>query len=63
MVNARTFASFGEAEQADRDEYRAMTPSQRLELIAQLRALRHGPDDATAPRLERVFRIIELSRS
>ena len=59
----RKFSSFEEAEQADREQYRAMTARERLELISQLRALRHGPDDAAAPRLERVLRITELERS
>ncbi|MCW5977100.1 MAG: hypothetical protein KIT09_03445 [Bryobacteraceae bacterium] len=58
----RKFSSFEEAERAEREDYRSMTPGERLELIAQLRALRHGPDDATAPRLERVLTITELQR-
>jgi hypothetical protein len=61
-VTIRKFSSFEEAARAEREEYRAMTPQQRLELIAQLRAFLHGPDDATAPRLERVLRITELER-
>jgi hypothetical protein len=48
----RIFANFADAERAEREEYRAMTPAERLELVSQLRALRHGPDDVTAPRLE-----------
>jgi hypothetical protein len=62
-LSVKKFASFAEAEAAERAEYRSMTPSERLELIAQLRALRHGPDDATAPRLERNLTITELARS
>jgi hypothetical protein len=58
----KKFSSFEEADRADREECRAMTAQQRLEMISQLRALRHGPDDASAPRLERVLRIIELER-
>jgi hypothetical protein len=61
-VRAAVYASFEEAEQADRANYRSMTPQERLELISHLRALLHGPDDASAPRLERVFRITELPR-
>lgn len=45
----RKFSTFEEAEQADREQYRAMTARERLELISQLRALRHGRDDAAAP--------------
>ena len=58
----RKFSSFEEAEQADRERYRSMTAQERLEMISQLRALLHGPDDASAPRLERVLRITELER-
>jgi hypothetical protein len=61
-LQIRVFSSFEEAEEAERNEYKAMTPEQRVELISQLRALVHGPDDATAPRLERVLRITQLER-
>ena len=57
------FSSFDEAEKAERAEYRAMSPQDRLEIISELRALLHGPDDASAPRLERVLTVTELSRS
>jgi hypothetical protein len=60
---AAKFSSFEEADRADREQYRAMTPQQRLELLSRLRALQHGFGDATAPRLERVLRIIKLPRS
>jgi len=56
----RKFSTFEEAEQADREQYRAMTARERLELISQLRALRHGRDDAAAPRLGRVLKITGL---
>ncbi len=61
-VTAAVYKSFEEADQADRAKYRSMTPQERLDLISQLRALLHGPDDASAPRLERVLRITELPR-
>ncbi len=61
-VTATIYASFDEADQADRAKYRSMTPAERLELISYLRALLHGPDDASAPRLERVLTITELPR-
>ncbi len=61
-VTATVYASLEEADQADRAQYRSMTPQERLELISQLRALLYGPDDASAPRLERVLTITELSR-
>ena len=61
-VTATIYASFDEADRADRAKYRSMTPTERLELISHLRALLHGPDDASAPRLERVLTITELPR-
>ena len=62
-VTAKIYSSFDEADQADRAKYCSMTPQERLELISELRALLHGPDDASAPRLERVLTITELPRS
>jgi hypothetical protein len=59
-VPIKAFCSFAEAERAEREEYRAMTAEQRLELVSQLRALR--PDDATAPGLERVLRVTQLAK-
>ena len=61
-VTATIYSSFDQADEADRAKYRSMTPQERLELISQLRALLHGPDDASAPRLERVLTITQLSR-
>lgn len=62
VFHVAKFSSFAEADEADRAHYRAMTPRERLELISQLRALLHGPDDASAPRLERILKITELPR-
>ena len=62
VLRVAKFDSFEEADEADREQYRAMTPQQRLDLIGLLRAMYHGPDDASAPRLERVLTITELSR-
>jgi hypothetical protein len=62
-VAVKIYDSFEQADEADRAKYRSMTPQERLELISQLRAQLHGPDDASAPRLERVLTIIELPRS
>ena len=54
----RKFRSFREAEEADRAFYRSLTGEQRLDILLELIA-RHGP----IKRLERVYRIVELSRS
>ena len=54
----RIFHTFAEAERADREYYRALTPEQRLEILFELVAAQqpHG----TEQRLERVCRIIKL---
>lgn len=57
------FGSFQEADRADKAYYLSLTPEQRLDIVAQLRALAYGPDDETAPRLARVYRIVKLPRS
>jgi len=54
----RVFRSFEEAEKADREFYRSLTPEQRLNILLQLIA-QHG----TPQRLERVFRIVKLEQS
>ena len=59
---AAVFKSFEEADRADKAYYLSLTPQQRLEIVTQLRALLYGPDDDSAPRLERVYRIVELPR-
>lgn len=54
----RIFHSFAEAEKADKDYYRSLTPEQRLEIVFELVQSQH-PDEAEQ-RLERVCRIIKL---
>jgi hypothetical protein len=58
----RKFSSFEEADKADREYNRSLTPQQRLEITIHLmdeyRRL-HGYSD----RLERVYRIVKLSES
>ncbi|GAA5482545.1 hypothetical protein [Haloferula sargassicola] len=50
--------SHWEAEEADNAYYRSLTPEQRLDILLELTR----PDEAQ-PRLERVYRIVELSQS
>lgn len=64
----RKFASFEEAERADREYYANLTSEQRLEIFAEI--LRRGRGegdasfgDASYKRLARVYRIAQLSRS
>ena len=50
--------SHEEAEEADNAYYRSLSPEQRLDILLELTR----PDE-TQPRLERVYRIVELSQS
>lgn len=50
----RKFTSFAEAEEADREFYRNLTPDERLQILFEL--IRRGQGDPE-PRLERVCRI------
>ncbi|HZM03151.1 MAG TPA: hypothetical protein VFC44_09015 [Candidatus Saccharimonadales bacterium] len=54
----RTFKSFEEADKADAEFYRALTPEQRLDILGELIA-RVYPD-AHKQGIERVCRIIKL---
>ena len=57
------FSSFQEAERADREYYRSLTPQQRLDLLLELNEAFRKEGDAASERLERVYRITELSQS
>ena len=54
----RKFATFDEAEEADRAYYRALTPAERLSIMLDLIYPEGG--DAAATRFERVYRIVKL---
>ena len=54
----RKFATFQEAEEADRAYYRSLTPAERLSMMLDL-IYPEGGDAATA-RFERVYRIVKL---
>ena len=54
----RIFHSFAEAEKADREYYRSLTPERRLKILFELVAAQHP--HATEQRLERVCRVIKL---
>ena len=55
----RKFESHEEAERADREFYRSLTPKQRVEIALQLIDDYYG----TEHRLEAVCRIVKLKRS
>jgi len=56
------FRTFREAEAATHDYYRSLLPSERLEILFQLRATAQQDGDATSGRLARVYRIAQLKR-
>jgi uncharacterized protein YdeI (YjbR/CyaY-like superfamily) len=55
---ARIFRSFAEADKAEAEYYRSLTPEQRLEILFDL--VQSQQPDGTYQRLERVCRIIKL---
>lgn len=50
--------SHKEAEEADNAYYRSLTPEERIDILLEL-----TKPDETQPRLERVYRIVELAQS
>jgi len=57
----RIFTSFADADEADAREDSAMSPQERLQIVIDLRDLRHP--DAAQQGLARVCRVVELERS
>ena len=57
----RFFKSFADAEAADKDFYRSLTPAQRLEILLLLRKRYQPQEDESRGRLKRVCRIIKRS--
>ena len=55
---ARVFHSFAEAEKAELEYYRSLTPEQRLEILFDM--VHAQQPDESQQRLERVCRIIKL---
>ena len=53
----RTFNSHSEAEKADREYYRSLTPEERLNILLEL--VEQGNRDAPSG-FKRVYRIVEL---
>lgn len=58
----RVFRSHQEADEADREYFRNLTPQQRLDIFLEVLWRGRNGDEA-AERLERVYRVVELSRS
>jgi hypothetical protein len=58
----RIFKSHQQADDADEEYFRGLTPQQRLDIFLELLWRGRNRDEA-AERLERVYRIVELSQS
>jgi hypothetical protein len=58
----RIFASFEEADAADRQADEQMSPQQRIEMLLSLRRLMVKEGDESAEKLERVLTVVELPR-
>lgn len=58
----RTFNSHAEADAADREYYRGLTPLERLEVLFALVDRQLKEYDEASRRLQRVYRIIERPR-
>ena len=59
----RTFDSLSDAGRADRAYYASLRPEERLDILLELIASYRESLGEAAERLERVHRVIELSRS
>jgi hypothetical protein len=59
---ARIFASFEEADDADRQAYDRMSPQERIDMLLSLRRMMVKEGDESAERLERVLTVVELPR-
>jgi hypothetical protein len=57
----RKFSSFEEAEEADWEEYRRMTPDERVASAVELWRWWVGEASESSERLERVARVVPLS--
>lgn len=55
----RVFSSFAEAEAADREYYRSLTPAQRIDIVLLLREQCSPYSDELTKGFERVCRIVE----
>lgn len=58
----RVFRNFEEADKADRSYYASLTPQQRLDLMIELHEPIWRAPDGSPIRLQRVYRVTQLSR-
>ena len=59
----KKFSSFEEADEADYEYYRDLSPDERLAIFCELLSLVKDADESTSPRMERFFRIARLGES
>lgn len=59
----QVFTSFDDAERADSEYYRSISPKERLNIALELAARYRASLGEAAERFERVHRIVELSQS
>lgn len=59
----KVFNSFEDADQADVDYYASITPQERVDILLDMIAAYRESLGETGERLERVYRVIELSES
>ena len=59
---ARVFASFEEADEADRKAYERMSPQECIEMLLSLRRMMVKEGDESAERLERVLTVVQPPR-
>ncbi|HEV2349647.1 MAG TPA: hypothetical protein VG028_07375 [Terriglobia bacterium] len=57
------FRTHEEAEKADREYYRRLTPEERLKILFELRDREHKERNVPSEGMARVYRIIKLERS
>ena len=62
-IRVRKFTSHEDARQSDLAYYQSLTPSERLDILFELVDRTRDPNDPSAERLERVYRIAKLSSS
>ncbi len=55
----RVFKSFAEAEAADREYYRNLTPEQRLKILFNIVATNEADQNGAQERLQRVYRVTQ----
>lgn len=59
----KVFSSFEEADRADDEYYASLTPQERVDILLDMIAAYRESLGETGQRLERIYRVVELSES